>query len=153
MVVLVVFKFGLEGNQAVLTPNIDHVVYSPIHLSDSPGWMPKSLKGVHQNDPSSDTDSDALDGFKDRVDHMGTSFKYIGPDIVEEVQESIFTAETLNSESQVLDSGSCSLPVNKIPISESILKQRGYCINVIFGHFSDIFEHEGQTFQHSVLNV
>lgn len=65
----------------------------------------------------------------------------------------IFATETLHSQSQMLGGRSGSLPVDQVPVSESILKQRSHCVNVIFGHFSNVLKHEGQTLQDTILDV
>lgn len=64
MIVLIVSKDWLKWNQTVLTSHVDHVVDPPIHLSHPSGWMPQTLKRIHQHDAAPDADPDAFDGFK-----------------------------------------------------------------------------------------
>lgn len=77
---------------------------------------------------------------------MGTGFEDVRPYVVEQMDESVLTTETLNSQGYVLDGCCSSLSVDQISISEGVLKQRSNCVDVIFGHFSDVLEHEGHTF-------
>ena len=84
---------------------------------------------------------------------MRAGFEDIGPDEVEKVDEGVFAAEALDSQSEVLDGCSCCLPVNQIAISQCVLEKRSDCIDVILGHLSDVLEHECQTFQDSVLYI
>ena len=112
MVVLIVFEDRLEGDKAVLASHVYHVVDPPVHLSDSPGRMPKSLERVHEHNASTDADPDALDGLEDGVDDVRTRLKDVRPDVVEQVNEGVLAAESLDAKSKMLNGSSCSLSVN-----------------------------------------
>lgn len=153
MVILVVFQHRLEWHQTVLTTHIHHVIDSPVHLPHSPRRVPKTLKSIHKHDATTNTDPNTFNCFQHRVDDMRAGLEDIGPDIVEEVHQGIFTTEALNPQGQVFD-GSCGcLSMNQISISEGILQQRSNSINVIFGHLPYVLKHECQALEHTVLNI
>jgi hypothetical protein len=84
---------------------------------------------------------------------MWACLENIGPNVVEQMNERIFTPEALNSQGEVLDGCCGSLPMDEIPISQGILQERCDGVDIVFGHLSDIFEHKGEAFQHTVLYI
>lgn len=69
------------------------------------------------------------------------------------MEHCVFAAEADDAEGNVLYDGGGGLSVYLISVDQGILEEGGNGVDVVFGHFSDVFEEEGEGFQDSVLDV
>lgn len=95
-VVLVIFYHWLERNQTVLTTHVQHVVYPPVYLSDPSSRVPQTLHNVHQNYPRTHRYPQCLNRLQHCVYHVWTRLENVRPNIIQQVDKSIFVSETLN---------------------------------------------------------
>mmetsp|Transcript_34471 Transcript_34471/g.51075 ORF Transcript_34471/g.51075 Transcript_34471/m.51075 type:complete len:339 (+) Transcript_34471:347-1363(+) len=84
---------------------------------------------------------------------MGGGLEDVRPDIVHQVLKSILAIQTLDAQRQVLDGPSSSLPVDQISVHQCVFQDWSHCVNIVLAHFANIFEHEAQTLQDTILHV
>lgn len=69
------------------------------------------------------------------------------------MREGIFVAHTSHTNGQVLDDRTCRLSMNVITVGQGVFKETDHRVNVVFGHFSNVFENESEGFETTVSDV
>lgn len=116
-----VLQIGVEGSQSVLTSDIDHVVDLPVDVANSSGRVEQTLHGVKEKIAGTEGHSHRLHCLHDGVDNVWGSLEDVGPNVVEEVVQCVFTAQTGHTQSQMLHCAGRRLAVYKVSVHQSVL--------------------------------
>ena len=73
------------------------------------------LQGVLQHPPRPHGHPEALHCVVEGLDHVGRGLEDVGPHVVHEVGEGVFTAEAVHAKSHVLHSPASRLSVDQVP--------------------------------------
>jgi len=67
--------------------------------------------------------------------------------------KSVLATQTEHAQSHVLDSSTGCLTMDQVSIGQSVLKQGSHRVDVVFAHFTDVFEQERKRFEDTILHV
>lgn len=65
----------------------------------------------------------------------------------------VLAAQPDDAESNVLDDGGSSLPMDLIAINQRVFEERRDRVNVVLGHFANVFEKKGERFKNTILDI
>mmetsp|Transcript_14835 Transcript_14835/g.27810 ORF Transcript_14835/g.27810 Transcript_14835/m.27810 type:complete len:260 (+) Transcript_14835:247-1026(+) len=133
--------------------NIQCIVYTPVHLSNFSGWMVQSLDTVLQNHVRTKSNHQSLNCVKHGLYDVRTLFKDIWPHKIQQMKKSILASMACYTKSKVFDCCTTSLTVDGIAIHQSILEKGCHCVHIVLPHFTNVFKHETQRLEDSILNV
>ena len=81
------------------------------------------------------------------------TLKDVGEDEVEEMQVSVFDAETGRAEREVLDDRSGRLSVHLVAVGQSVLEAGQDRVDIVLAHLADVLEQERHGLQATVADV
>mmetsp|Transcript_21899 Transcript_21899/g.37842 ORF Transcript_21899/g.37842 Transcript_21899/m.37842 type:complete len:241 (-) Transcript_21899:503-1225(-) len=115
--------------------------------------MEESLHHVLEQLRGAERHDHGLHGLHACVDHVRALFEQVGPHEVQQVEQRILTAQTDRAEGDVLHRGTRCLAMHHVSVHQRVLQQRRDGVDIVLAHFADVFEHETQGLQHTVLHV
>ena len=146
-------QIRIEWNKCVRSTQIQRVVNSPVNFPYFARRVIQALQSVTQKYARSQRDTHSFDSFHDSTNNMRGCLEAVGPYKIHEMHHGIFTSETCDAESKMLDDCARCLSVNKITICQCVFQHGHNGIAVIGRLRPDVFENERQRLQTAGSNV